>query len=63
MVSDYYPDWISGPAICQMEGCDFGYDRGSCRRCGKRLRCSCGRFIRADRCDQCPCLAGITEEP
>ena len=59
--SAYYPEWLPETALCQMEGHDYGFG-GSCRRCGARLRCSCGRFIRVDTCEQCPCLNSVHEE-
>ena len=42
--------YMPGSAICMMEGCSW--QGGSvCVNCGARLRCWCGRFVRADSFD------------
>lgn len=42
-----YPDGLTDAAICHMEGHEYR-DGGICIRCGNRLRCLCGRFVRSD---------------
>ena len=45
-----YPEAISGPDLCYMEGCYWS--GGVCTRCGTQLRCYCGQFVTEEKLEQ-----------